>query len=223
VSRRAIAPNLPSCQFGPLAVSCALPNDLAFAADGSAYVTDSFQAVIWRVPPGGGTPQVWLQTPLFSGSGPVPIGVNGIRLDPARQWVYVTVTASSADFNAGAVYRIPFVAQPDELTIQLVHEYTNGEAPDGIAFGASGRLYVALAGSNQISVLAPDGTEVTPIGSGPGSDIPLDGPANIAFDPTRKSLLITNHASISGNQQNFAVLRAYVGDIADPLALPVLP
>lgn len=216
-------PNLPSCQFGPIPVSCALPNDLAFADDGTLYVTDSLQAAIWRVPPGGGEPQVWLQTPLFSGSGPLPIGVNGIRLDPGRQWVYVTVTFSSADFTVGAVYRIPFVAHPDELSIQLVHEYTGGEAPDGIAFGASGRLYVALAGSNQISVLAPDGSEITRIGSAPGDGIPLDGPANIAFDPTRKSLLITNHASLSGNQDNFAVLRAFVGDIADPLALPALP
>jgi hypothetical protein len=61
-------PNLPSCQFGPLPVSCALPNDLAFADDGSACVTDSLQAAICRVPPGGGAPQAWLQP---SSRGPV--------------------------------------------------------------------------------------------------------------------------------------------------------
>jgi hypothetical protein len=123
---------------------------------------------------------------LFQGAGALPIGVNRIRLDPTRQWVYVTVvTFSTEAFGLGQVYRIPFVAQPDELSAQPAHEYKNGEAPDGIAFGASGRLHVALTGSNEISILASDGTEITRIPSAPGDAIPLDGPANIAFDPIR--------------------------------------
>lgn len=65
-------------------MSCGLPNDIACADDGTAYVTDSFQATIWRGPAGGGTPQVWLQSTLLPGGGPFPIGVNGIPLDPAR-------------------------------------------------------------------------------------------------------------------------------------------
>ncbi|MCI0437205.1 MAG: SMP-30/gluconolactonase/LRE family protein [Gemmatimonadetes bacterium] len=215
-------PNLSTCAFGPLPVSCALPNDMAFAEDGSAYVTDSFQAAIWRVPPGGGMPQVWLQNPLLAGSGALPIGVNGIRLDPARQYVYFTVTFSAADFNVGAVYRVPFAAQPDPSLIELVHEYNMGEGPDGLAFGASGRLYVALAAANAISVL-DNGVEVARITSPPGSAIPLDGPANIAFDDNRHSLLVTNHASLSGNEANFAVLRIFVDDVASPLVRPILP
>jgi hypothetical protein len=38
-----------------------LPNDIAFAPNGDAYVTDSMQATIWRVPKGGGAPKVWYQ------------------------------------------------------------------------------------------------------------------------------------------------------------------
>src|ERR1041384_2531847 len=44
-----------------------LINDLAFDKKGNLYVTDSFQATIWRVPPGGGTAQVWYQSPIVAG------------------------------------------------------------------------------------------------------------------------------------------------------------
>lgn len=129
-------PNLPSCVFGPaLPVSCALPNDLAFAADGSLYVTDSFQAAIWRVPPGGGTPQVWFQSPLLAGGGPLPIGVNGIRLDPTGTSVDISVTLPAANPGLGKIYRLPLVAHPSEADLTLVHEYLAGEGPDGLAFG----------------------------------------------------------------------------------------
>ncbi len=216
-------PNLPTCTFGPIPVSCALPNDIAFGEDGAAYVTDSFQATIWRIPPGGGTPTVWLQSSLLAGSGGLPIGVNGIRLDPTRQYVYFSVTFSVGDPSVGAIFRILLVDHPDETDIELVHVYDQGEGPDGLAFGASGYLYVALAASNEISVLAFDGTEVARIANDPGDAIPLDAPANIAFDNARKSLLVTNHASLSGNEDNFAVLKVFVDDTADPLVKPTLP
>ena len=38
-----------------------LPNDIAFDAAGNLYLTDSFQATIWRIAPGGGLPQIWFQ------------------------------------------------------------------------------------------------------------------------------------------------------------------
>lgn len=216
-------PNLPTCHFGPIPVSCALPNDIAFDDDGNAYVTDSFQSTIWRVPPGGGAPEVWLQSSFLAGSGALPIGVNGIRLDPESQFVYFSVTFSVGDPSVGAIMRIPLVNDPDETDIELFHVYDLAEGPDGLAFGASGNLYVALAASNEISVLAPDGTEIARIASDPSDEIPLDAPANIAFDDASRSLLVTNHASLSGNEANFAVLNVFVDDTADPLAQPILP
>jgi hypothetical protein len=44
-------------------------------------VTDSFQATIWRVPPGGGAPQVWFQNATIDG----PFGPNGVRVDKKSQ------------------------------------------------------------------------------------------------------------------------------------------
>jgi hypothetical protein len=221
-------PNQPTCAFGPIPVICALLNDLAFADDGSAYVTDSFQATIWRVPPGGGTPVVWLQSPLLAGSldSPFgPFGVNGIRLDPSRQCVYVSVTYQDLDPDPdkgaqGAIYRVPL---GNPAGIELFHAYHPGEAPDGIAFGASGRLYVALLGTDQISVLAPDGSELVRISSAVSDPIPLDEPASIAFHNGRKSLLVTNHSVFDPDPDHFAVLEVFVGDTADPLVTPDLP
>lgn len=64
------------------------------------------------------------------------------------------------------------MANPSEADLALFHAYPVGEGPDGLAFGASGPLYVAMAASNQISVLAPDGTEVTRISSALSNPIP---------------------------------------------------
>ena len=94
--------------------------------------------------------------------------------------------------------------------------------PDGIAFGKSGDLYVALAGTITISVLRPDGTEQTKYSgpaqnpANPGNDpLPWANPANIAFNKKTKSLLITNHASLTGLPDPsflFAVFDVFVND-----------
>jgi sugar lactone lactonase YvrE len=221
-------PDLPACGAAPPGVDCAptqddlppLVNDVVFDEDGFAYVTDSFQATVFRYAPGGGAPEVWFQSALLSGGGPLPFGVNGIRFDPEREHAYLSVTSPSSDPGHGLIYRLPLVEAPDEADLEVVHDYTAGEGPDGMAFGASGRLYVALASSNQISVLAPDGSEETRIQSVAGADVPLDAPANIAFDNHSKSLLVVNHAFLSGDAEHFAVLKVFVGDRADPLDEP---
>src|SRR4029453_10731079 len=63
-------------------------------------------------------------------------------------------------------------------------------------------LLWALAGTSQISVLLPDGTEEARY-SGPADNpggspdpMPWANPANIAFDDQNGALLVTNHASL---------------------------
>lgn len=222
-------PDLPTCTAAP-GSACSptfidlppIPNDVVFDAAGFAYVTDSLQATIFRYAPGGGAPEIWFQSLLFEGGGPFPFGTNGIRLDPARQFVYVAVSTSAADPNLGTIYRLPLVDAPAPADLEQFHAYPASEIPDQLAFGADGKLYVSLV-SNQISILAPDGTELARLQSAPEDDIPLDGPAGIAFDSRTKSLLIANHAPFSGNPAHFAVLQAFVGDPGDPLDEPGLP
>lgn len=195
-------------------------NDIVFDDDGNAYVTDSLQATIFRYGPGGGVPQIWFQSPLFVGDGPLPFGPNGIRLDPERQYVYMANTSAAGNPNVGTIYRLPLIDNPQPADLEVIHDYVAGEAPDQLAFGASGELYVTLAFSNQISVLIPGFGEIGRIESHPGDEVPLDNPAAIAFDSRTKSLLLANHALFSGNPAHFAVLSVYVGDPGDPLSQP---
>ncbi len=224
-------PDLPTCAAAPPGVDCSpttidfppIINDIAFDAAGYAYVTDSLQATIFRYPPGGGAPAIWFQSPLFEGGGPIPFGTNGIRVDPQRQNVYVVVSTSLANPILGTIYRLPLVDAPGPGDLEVFHQYVAAELPDQIAFGNQGDLYATLALSNQISRLAPDGTELARIQSAPGDPIPLDAPDNLAFSAKTKSLLIANHALLTGDPAHFAVLEVYVGDPGDPLAKPCLP
>ena len=196
-----------------------LPNDIVFDDDGFLYVTDSLQAMIFRYGPCGGAAHVWFQSELLLGGGYFPFGTNGIRLDPEREWVYFASTTSITDPNLGTIFRLPLVNAPDEDDLEVVHQYTLGEAPDQLAFGENGKLYVTLAFSNQISILTPGGGE-TRISSAPGDDIPMAAPAAIAFDASTKSLLLSNHALFTGNPAHMAVLRIFVNDEGDELEAP---
>lgn len=198
-----------------------LPNDIVFTEDGTAYVTDSFQATIWRIPAGGGYAEVWFQAPVLDDL----FGPNGVRLSPDRSQLVFVQTMTGFDFGTpGFIYTLPLVDQPTSADLSVFHAY-GFESPDGIAFGASGNLYVALALTNQISVLAPDGTELSRYSgpaSSPSGPIPFDAPASVAFDNSSKSLVVTNHALFSGIPQNFTVIDVVVNDTADPLERPEL-
>ncbi|MBA4284253.1 MAG: hypothetical protein C0434_01820 [Xanthomonadaceae bacterium] len=221
-------PNLKSCSIlnrAPCSPTVpnlpALPNDLAFDDAGNLYVTDSLQATIWKVPAGGGTPRIWFQDTRLSSP---YVGVNGLRISPDRSRIYFTVTL---DFlGIGHVYSLPLVDKPAARDLVEFHRYFAG-APDGIAFGASGKLYVVLAlpGQNGISVLNPDGSEFARIRN-PGLNLfkPFDSPANLAFDGLGNAL-VTNHAFATGLllPNHFQVLKVFVNDTASPLAEPVVP
>ncbi|HEX4955974.1 MAG TPA: hypothetical protein VF017_21505 [Thermoanaerobaculia bacterium] len=224
-------PDLPACSAVPAGTPCSptvldlppIPNDVVFDGDGYAYVSDSLQATIFRYAPGGGAPELWFQSPLFEGGGFIPFGTNGLRVDPGHEHLYVAVSTSFFNPALGTIYRLPLVPAPTAGDLGVFFQYTASEIPDQLAFGARGKLYVTLALSNQISVLSEGGVELARISSAPGDDIALDAPAALAFDSRSKSLLVANHALLSGNPANFAVLRVFVDDPGDDLERPDLP
>ncbi|MDT7806912.1 MAG: hypothetical protein QOJ70_725 [Acidobacteriota bacterium] len=225
-------PDIPTCAAAPAGATCSptavdsppLINDLVFDKDGNLYITDSFQATIWLVPPGGGAPQVWFQSAALDTS----FAANGMRLDPKGERVYFSVTFDAV--GAGFIYTLPLVAHPSAADLTLFHAYTPGAGPDGIAFGKSGKLYVALAGYSQLSVLRPDGSEEARYSgpaanpANPSSPLPWANPSAIAFDDKTRSLLVANHAIFFPNAaQFFAVFDVFVDDKADHLAEPHIP
>jgi len=223
-----LVPDLPACRlFGPRPCSPTvfeggpLVNDLAFDGAGNLYITDSYQATIFKVPPGGGPASIWFQSPLFEGV-PTQIGLNGLRVSPDQSKIFVTVTLPLTTPLNGVLYSLPLVPSPQPWQLQVEHVFGVLDGPDGIAFGANGDLYVALAGVNGISVLGPNKFEKARYFGPAGSAIPYDGPANIAFDRDG-SILVTNHAVLSNNTSHFAVLESYVGDTGAPLFTPSLP
>jgi sugar lactone lactonase YvrE len=202
-----------------------LPNDAAFGPDGSLYVTDSLQAVIFRVRPGGGEPEVWFQVPGFETIQPseVNIGTNGIAIAPDRKSLVFGVTMSGQ--HAGTLFRLPLEDHPVLEDLTVFHKYVNQEAPDDMAFARSGRLYIALAGSNEISVLSPNGEElkrysnVQAVGRD-GKTVPFDAPAQPAFVGDLPFLLCTNHAYFTRDPNHYALLGMRVEDVGLRLIYP---
>ena len=157
--------------------------------------------------------------------------MNGIRINKNDQKLYVSVTAEHGTLN-GVIYRLPLVASPTAADLEEFHRYRLPAsapgafpAPDGIAFGTSGKLYVALAGTSQISVLRPDGTEEARY-SGPATNpggspnpMPWANPANIAFLDREGVLLVTNHASLVNppDPKLFAIFDVFVNDKGQPV------
>jgi sugar lactone lactonase YvrE len=226
------ADGLPGCRHGYQLVpdfsdplfrpACHLLNDLAFDASGKLYVTDSMRATIYTVAPGGGALQTWFESSYLVGGPPFPIGVNGIRLSPAGDEVYFTVSTSPLPELAGrgALYKLPAVAAPAPGDLTAVHYFDAGLGPDGFAFGASGEVYTTLAFSNQLSIVDPaSGDEVSRLSGPAGSEVPYDAPANVAFDG-HGSVFVTNHALLSGQTANMGVLRVFVDDGGAKLFAP---
>lgn len=210
-------PNLPPT------LPCSLPNAITFGPDGYLYWSDSFQNTIFRVSPGGGVAEPWFRSDQFAGSTstPFPVGPNGIKVTPDGKALYIAVT-TSATAPGGTIYRLPLVDAPQEQDLKVVHQYEQGEMPDGIEFGKSGRLYVALQVPSGIAILNPDGTERARLTGPPHSSIAYDTPADFAFDQ-EGSILVTNHALFSGNSAAFAVLKVFVGDRGVEVTVPPLP
>jgi sugar lactone lactonase YvrE len=219
-SQEVYAPAFPDLPANAHGDQPPLPNDLTFDDQGYLYVTDTLQGVIWRIPPGGGSAELWFSDARLD----TPFGPNGIRVSPDRTRLFFGVTTD--DFGAGTIYTLPLVESPSAEDLEVFHVYW-GEGPDGLGFGASGKLYVTLAFSNVVSVLGPDGSEVAryagPAATQDGGAIPWDAPATFAFDNRTGRLLIVNHALFSGIPEHFVVFDLYVDDRVDPVPQPNVP
>jgi sugar lactone lactonase YvrE len=214
-------PNLPHCLSSP--PPCApstnpgdsLVDGLAFDRAGVLYVSDVQKATIFRVPYGGGIGTIWFQDPRLDG----PFGVNGLAIEPNGDRLFMAVTISNPPDSAfqGSIYTLPLSdrrPQPADLT--LVHRYPEPmAAPDGILFGRSGRLYVALAGTNQIAIHDPSGAEMTRFPTAVENtrqEVPWDNPASLFLDG-RGSLLVTNQSYINAIPEHWVVFTSWVDDL----------
>lgn len=220
--------DLPACALGQPGAGCTpnladagpIPNYAAWGPDGALYVTDYGQAVIWKVPPGGGRARPWLVDKRLDG---IEFGTAGLALGPKRRALYVMQQTSlglgDPAVAQGKLYRVPLRG---ERTLTELWQSRPMDLPDGFSFARSGRVYVANAGSNQLVVLDEDFRELErvptlPVTGDNGSPIPYDTPSNVTF--AGRSVLVANQ-SFLGVRSHHAILDVYVGERGVPVFIP---
>ncbi len=229
----AVIPDIPPCTLGGDPCSPtpddqpAIPNDLTWDAEGDLYVSDSFQATVWRIPPGAAREaEVWYQHASLDRA----FGPNGLRISPAGDEMFLAVCCLDA-FALGPVDRasrivtLPF---PDPTGAEPADFYVfgNQEGADGIEFNETGALYVASNFGTRIVVIDPDGTAARTITNADLSGGPsFDFPASVTFYDEARSMVVTNYAfsdATSADDQRY-VLEVFVDDAGAPRIRPVVP
>jgi sugar lactone lactonase YvrE len=199
-----------------------VPDYAAWGHDGALYVTDYQQALIWRVPPGGGKPKVWLASRLFDGD---MFGTTGIVLADRRRFLVSQQSSGGGgdgDPTTGKLYSVKIRRHHRPGRIRQLWESGPVDGPDGFAIARSGNVYIALAGSNQLAEVSPGGQEIDRFPSDPsgdnGSSVPFDTPSSAMF--LGKRLIVANQSFITGTPANQAILNVYVGERGKSIFVP---
>jgi sugar lactone lactonase YvrE len=148
------------------------PNALTFDPSGNVYVSDSFLATIWQIPPGGGAPVPWASDPVLGTAGVPPFGANGIAFNSKYTAMFV---ANTGDDTIVKIPVLPgFIADAPEVFVNSV----NGA--DGLIIDTADNLWVAANQSDEIVVLDPKGKVIAKLGDFDGLD-PRGAPVGLLF------------------------------------------
>jgi sugar lactone lactonase YvrE len=166
-------------------------NALTFDKLGNAYISDSFNGVIWKTGPNGGTPTAWSNSPLLGpGSGLTPpFGANGVEFNNAGNLLFVANTA----FHQ--IIQIPVNGDGSAGTASVF--ITGINAPDGIAIDQHDYIWICANQEDDIVVIDKTGKVIAKLGdfNGFNKDGVASGflfPASLAFSLDGKTLYVSN-------------------------------
>jgi hypothetical protein len=228
----ATVPDIPTCLSDHGRAPCSpalsdlspMPDYAAWGPDGSLYVTDYQQAVIWRIPPHGGSATVWLADRRLDGA---IFGTACIVLEPDHHTLLFD-QASNAGLGGGnpatgKLYSVAIQPGGGPGPLHQLWESGPAEAPDGFALARSGHIYMALVGvSNQVVELDAAGRVITRFGQAltgaNGSAVPFDSPSGIVF--LGSELVIANQSYTTSDAADQALLGLQTGETGQ---LPYVP
>lgn len=221
-------PDVPLCGGGAPDGGCsaagtdrpAQPINLCFGASGDLFVGDLTQAAIWRVPPGGGSAEVWYTHPdLDSLFGPNTVRFLNSRTLLFADSAYGLLDGADLPTAKGRLYTLEIGPDGKPGRRKLFWEGTAaGETPDGFAIGQSGNVYIAAAVANLLLILGPDGREISRIPTSQKQDVAFDLPGGVAFLDSQ--LLVTNQAFLGGPQSHQVVFTINVHERGKRLYRP---
>ena len=174
---------------GPIANSGL--NALTFDRLGNGYVSDSFNGVIWKVPPNGGTATPWSSGPLLGpGTGLTPpFGANGVEFNSDYSILFVADTA----FHQ--IIQIPVNHDGSAGTASIF--ITGINAPDGIMIDRNDNIWICANQEDEIVVVDKTGKVIAKLGDFYGIDKQgiAQGflfPASLAFSNDGSTLYVSN-------------------------------
>ena len=194
-----------------------IPNYATWGPGGALYLSDYGQAVVWRIPAGGGTPKAWFRSSKLAGLG--GFGTTGLVYEPAtRSFLISQQTSGDAlDLFRGHLYRL--AVRADGTPGALRSLWTSGalDLPDGFGIARSGNIYLALLGANRVLKLSPAGRVLARYVA-TGSAVPFDSPSNATFLGTR--VLVANQSAILGDTTHHVILDLEVGEQGRAAVIP---
>jgi sugar lactone lactonase YvrE len=174
---------------GPIANSGL--NGLTFDKAGNVYVSDSFNGVIWKIGPHGGSAKAWSSDPLLGpGTGLTPpFGANGIEFSNDGTLMFVANTAYHQ------IVQIP--VRRDGTAGKASIFVTGINAPDGILVDRNDNIWICANQEDEIVVVDKTGKVIAKLGDFRGIDRNgiargLLFPASPAFSKDGSVLYVSN-------------------------------